>query len=157
MTATLHLDLTSGVDPIQMIAEEVFSAMIDGEPGHLQVRLDPPPVLVDELHAWVDVTGEAFTGRVLLSTGTEAADALTRALLDMAPEEPVTDADRADAFGEIANVVGGNVKALVPDTGVLTLPEVSRTRPRTDPAALLHEIAFDWRGNVLLLTLWRVA
>jgi CheY-like chemotaxis protein len=42
------------------------------------------------------------------------AEALTRALLgEHAPAE-LEDEDIADAFGEIANVVGGNVKAVLP-------------------------------------------
>ena len=151
------LDLADfgGADPILAIAEEVFTAMVDGEPGHLWATGEDELPGAD-LHAWVDVRGDA-AGRVLISTERAAADELTRALLGMAPEEDVTESDLVDAFGEMANVVGGNVKALVPDPGVLTLPEVATVRPATDPSAMLHRLALRWRGHPLTISLWRLA
>ncbi len=78
---------------------------------------------------------------------------LTRALLGMPDEEEVSDADYVDAVGEIANVVGGNVKALVPDPGPLTLPKVAATQP-TDEATLLFDAPFTWRGRPLVISVW---
>jgi chemotaxis protein CheX len=39
----------------------------------------------------------------------------------------VEEADVIDAMGELANVLGGNLKALLPEGSTLTLPQVSRT------------------------------
>jgi hypothetical protein len=107
--------------------------MIDGEPGHLAPWLDPHAAVEDEMHAWVDVGGAA-PGRVLLTTERDTATRITRALLMMGEAEPVGDEDFRDALGEVANVVGGNVKALVPDPGALTLPQVTHVRPDTSAA-----------------------
>ena len=155
--AEMGIDTTvfGGTDPIFTIAEEVFAAMVDGEPGVLRPWDGPRPAPLTPVHAWVDVR-EAGAGRVLLETERTTADELTRALLAMADDEAVTEADMVDALGEVANVVGGNVKSLVPETGVLTLPIVSTERPATPAEDLLHELALDWRGRVVVLSLWRL-
>lgn len=149
------VDAFGGVDPVYEIASEVFAAMIDGAPDALQSWAGPAPVLAEELHAWVDVDGHDRS-RVLLSTELATATALTRALLGLEPDDGVGDADIADALGEVANVVGGNVKALVPDPGALTLPEVAHARPAADAADLVHQVALDWRGRALVISLWRL-
>lgn len=155
MSIEIDIAQFAGTDPVLDIAAEVFAAMIDGEPGLLRVWDGTEPALVDEIHAWVDVHG-AMSGRILLSTERSTAQELTRGLLAMAPDEPVDDSDIVDALGEVANVVGGNVKALVPDPGALTLPQVAHERPETDPAALLHRLCLDWRGRLLVIGLWRL-
>lgn len=153
MSIDIDLSVFEGADPIHAIAEDVFAAMIDGEPGRLGIWPGVAPELVDPVHAWVDVDG-ATSGRVLLSTEHPVAEALTRALLSMDAEEPVEHADMVDAFGEVANVVGGNVKALVPDAGALSLPQVGAERPSTGSGALLHELSLEWRGRPLVISLW---
>ncbi len=138
-------------ETVLAIADEVFTAMIDGEPGLLVPSFEPAEPPADATYAWVDVHGE-HPGRVLLATEHDTAMLLTRALLMMGPDEPVSDADFVDAVGEIANVVGGNVKALVPDPGPLTLPQVSPLPP-ADEALVLHEASFLWRGLPLTISL----
>ncbi len=156
MTFDLDIEVFEDTDPVYVIATEVFAAMVDGEPGHVRPWCGPDPVPVEELHAWVDVNG-TMAGRVLLSTELATAVELTRALLGLDPAERVGDADIVDALGEVANVVGGNVKALVPDPGVLTLPEVAHVRPDTHPDDLLHALSLDWRGRPLAISLWRLS
>lgn len=154
---TFDVDVTAfqGTDPVYTIAEEVFSAMIDGEEGHLRAWVGPEPTLIDEVHAWVDVHGP-MEGRVLLSTEEPTAQRITRSLLAMGADEAVGDADLADALGEVANVVGGNLKALLVDPGALSLPEVSHDRPATDPEDLIYALSLEWRGRPLVITLWNL-
>lgn len=152
MSFEIDMQAFEGADPVYDIATEVFAAMIDGEPGRVVRWAGDRPAPVEELFAWVDVTGP-MSGRVLLSTEHATAVEVTRALLGLDPDEPVVHADIVDALGEVANVVGGNVKSLGPDHSVLTLPEVAKERPTTD-GALLHDLALDWRGRLLVLSLW---
>lgn len=151
----LDVDALGNTDPILSIAEEVFSAMIDGEPGLLNPWYGDRPDAVDPMYAWVDVH-EAGSGRVLIEAERTTVVELTRALLAMGADEEVTEADMVDGLGEVANVVGGNVKALVPETGVLTLPQVSSERPPSAAEDLVHELALDWRGRLVVLSLWRL-
>lgn len=151
----VDIDVFAGSDPVLAIAEEVFAAMVDGEPGYLRPWYGDLPAASDPMYAWVDVQG-AMPGRVLVTAERETAEEITRALLAMGPEEVVSDADYVDALGEVANVVGGNVKALVPEAGTLTIPEVGRERPATAPDALLHALPLDWRGRLVDISLWRL-
>lgn len=152
MSFEIDMQAFEGADPVYDIATEVFAAMIDGEPGHVVRWAGERPEPVEELFAWVDVTGP-MSGRVLLSTEHATAVEVTRALLGLDPDEPVVHTDIIDALGEVANVVGGNVKSLGPDHSVLTLPEVAKERPDT-AGSLLHDLALDWRGRLLVLSLW---
>ncbi len=154
MSFEIDSQVFEGTDPVYEIATEVFAAMIDGEPGFVRRWEGAAPTPVDELFAWVDVQGP-MSGRVLLTTEHTTAVEVTRALLGLAPDDPVGHADIVDAFGEVANVVGGNVKSLAPDHSVLTLPEVGKDRPPTD-GGLLHSVALDWRGRSLVISLWNM-
>lgn len=147
MTATVEHD------QVYAIAEEVFAAMIDGEPGHLLPWDGEVPVPADPLVAWVDVHGE-ITGRAAVSTDTPTAHELTRALLGMGPDEAVGPEDLVDAFGEVANVVGGNVKSLLPSQGTLTLPQVASALPAVPDTAIGHELRLDWHGRAIVVVVW---
>lgn len=155
MSFEIDAQAFEGTDPVYDIASEVFAAMIDGEPGSVRRWEGPAPEPVDELFAWVDVHGP-MTGRVLLTTERTTAVDVTRALLGLEPDEAVVHADIVDALGEVANVVGGNVKSLGPDHSALTLPEVGKDRPATD-GSLMHSVALDWRGRSLVISLWTLS
>ncbi len=157
MSALVDIDAYGGVDPIHAIARDVFAAMVDAGDADMLRLWDGTPVLEDVLHAWVDVDGGA-AGRVVLSTERCTAEHLTRALLQMPPDEPVEHRDMVDAFGEVANVVGGNVKALVPDPTVLSLPCVDTAMPGGGvDGRYRHELALGWRGRPLVIRVWSTA
>jgi chemotaxis protein CheX len=70
--------------------------------------------------------------------------------------EPVGDEDLHDAFGEVANVVGGNLKALLPVQGTLTLPQVGRTAPRLEGATQVDRVPLAWRGQPFDISVWQI-
>lgn len=142
-------------DEVQAIAQEVFAAMIDGEPESL-VPWPDAGTGTDAMVAWVDVHGP-WLGRASLETTTPAAHELARALLAMEPDEVVPDEDLVDALGELANVVGGNVKALLPEHGTLGLPMVADRLPDGSPAAAVQRVPLAWRGHPFVVTVWEVA
>ncbi len=146
-------------DDVAAIAGDVFAAMVDGKRGTLHpwpdhVRMDGPDWV-----AWVDVHGP-WTGRAALETSSATASRLTRALLRLPAAAPVADDDVVDALGELANVVGGNVKALLPEQGTLGLPRVVRAPSdgiaAPDGPALrpVQRLPLGWRGWSLVLTVW---
>ena len=129
------------------IAEEAWIALV-GE-DELLVPI-PEELPADSLSSWVDVVGP-WTGTVVLTTGRETAAGLTRALLgDHAPDE-LEDEDIADAFGEIANVVGGNVKAALPGPSALSLPDVGDAPAVRNPADVCR-LDVLWRGEPLSIS-----
>lgn len=153
MTIPATWEPLTDVDPVLAIAQELFATMIDGEPGLLYPLGDDKPTLEDPRYTWVDVSGPIVT-RVMLMAGRHTGENLTRALLQMGDEEQVSDEDFADAVGEIANVVGGNVKSLVTNPGALTLPVVSHHMPDMDGWTALIETYFGWKGSPLGVSLW---
>ncbi len=136
---------------VYTIAEELFAAMVDGEPGTVRPWAGPAPAWTRPVVAWVDLHG-AWVGRASVTTERTTADDLARALLALGADEAVGDEDLRDAFGEVANVVGGNVKALLPAHGSLGLPEVADHEPEEDGSVVLTQVALDWRGRALVLT-----
>lgn len=151
------MSITTAVDALHItaIATEVFAAMIDREDGLLTPWPGGPMTVADPLHAWVDLC-TVPASRLQLTTDAATAADLTRAFLTLGEAEPVPEADVVDAFGEIANVFGGNNKALLPEHVTLTLPEVSRQSPSGAGAVRLIEARLAWRGRPLVISLWTI-
>jgi chemotaxis protein CheX len=132
---------------VQSIAEEAWVALV-GE-DEVLVPL-PAPLPEDVLSSWVDVVGP-WTGSVVLTAGRQTAAELCRALLGPAAPELLDHEDVADAFGEIANVVGGNVKAALPGPSSLGLPEVGEAPAVRNPEDVVR-VDVLWRGQPLSIS-----
>ncbi|MCW2634777.1 MAG: uncharacterized protein JWQ99_1144 [Blastococcus sp.] len=132
---------------VQSIADDAWTALVGEDEFLVPIAGEFPG---DVLSSWVDVVGP-WTGTVVLTTGRETAAGLTRALLgDHAPAE-LEDEDIADAFGEIANVVGGNVKAALPGPSALSLPDVGHAPAVRNPADVCR-LEVLWRGEALSIS-----
>jgi len=132
---------------VQSIAEDAWIALV----GEDEMLVPIPGELPDDvLSSWVDVVGP-WTGTVVLTTGRQTAADLTRALLGDSAPELLDHEDVADAFGEIANVVGGNVKAALPGPSALSLPETGDAPAVRNPADLCR-IDVLWRGEPLTIS-----
>jgi hypothetical protein len=130
---------------VQSIAQEAWSALIGDDEFLLPL---PGGIPDDAVSSWVEVVGP-WTGAVVLTCSRSTAGELARCLLaEHAP--PVLDEEEiADALGELANVVGGNVKALLPGPSVLGLPEVGST-PAAGPDTCRVDLL--WRGQSLTIS-----
>lgn len=71
----------------------------------------------------VHITGGPWEGTVSLECPTALASAAAAAMFGMEPEE-LSREEIDDALGELANMTGGGVKALVPGPSTLSLPTV---------------------------------
>ena len=87
------------------------------EPGGL-----PLPVGQRTMSACVQITG-AWRGAVALSCGAGLAEEAATVMFGTDAGTAST-CDMQDAVGELANMIGGNVKALLPETCALSLPSV---------------------------------
>ncbi|MFI5911166.1 chemotaxis protein CheX [Dactylosporangium sp. NPDC051541] len=108
-------------DDLKVIAEQVWSSYLDLDGASPLVAL-PHEKPVADVTASVSVTG-AWRGHVLVSCSEAAAKHVAAALLGIEFEE-VAEEDVADALGELANIIGGNVKSLLPEPCALSLPHV---------------------------------
>ncbi len=134
-------------DTVTSIAEDAWTALVGDDEVLVPLPADPP---ADALSSWVDVVGP-WTGSVVLTTGRGTAADLTRALLGESAPELLDHEDVADAFGEIANVVGGNVKAALPGPSTLGLPQVGEAPGVRNPADVCR-LEVLWRGQPLVVS-----
>ena len=134
-------------ETVQSIAQEAWSALI----GEDEFLVPLPGGLPDDaVSSWVEVVGP-WTGAVVLTCGRATAGELSRCLL-AAHAPPVLDAeDVADGMGELANVVGGNVKAALPGPSGLSLPDVG-TAPAVRNPADQCRVDVLWRGEPLSIS-----
>ncbi|SEJ55609.1 chemotaxis protein CheX [Demequina mangrovi] len=153
MTATIDWAPVLAGDPLLQISQELFSTMIDLEPGLVERWVGDRPILDDPRYTWVDVAGEQLV-RVVIGTGRETGEAITRALLGLPDGTPVSDEDYVDAVGEVANVVCGNVKSLVTHPGTLTIPVVAPAAPALEHGTCLEDACLSWRGAPITVALW---
>jgi chemotaxis protein CheX len=146
-TSDAPLSITELIDEetVLSIAQEAWSALV----GDDEFLVPMPGALPeDALSSWVEVVGP-WTGLVVLTCGRATAEELSRCLLaEHAP--PVLDGeDIEDALGELANVVGGNVKAVLPGPSALGLPEVGPA-PAAGPDTCRVDLL--WRGQALTIS-----
>jgi len=120
--------LAPEVTDLHAIVEEVWSSFV-GVDQPLQPRLVPPGTPLDPA-VWsgaVSVTGD-WQGAVTVELADHVARAITRVMLGLDDAVDPADDDVADAVGELVNMIGGNVKSLMPGHSVLSLPAVAAGR-----------------------------
>jgi chemotaxis protein CheX len=108
-------------DDLRVIAQQVWSSYLDTD-GSRPLVPEPAKNPIIDVTGSVSVTG-AWRGHVLISCSEGASRNAAAALLGIELDE-VTDDDVADALGELANIIGGNVKSLLPEPCALSLPHV---------------------------------
>jgi chemotaxis protein CheX len=108
-------------DDLRVIAEQVWSSYLDLD-GASPLIAKPADAPSHEVCASVSVTG-AWRGHVVVRCSAAASRNAAAALLGVELED-VTPDDVTDALGELANIIGGNVKSLLPEPCALSLPHV---------------------------------
>jgi chemotaxis protein CheX len=139
-------------DDLATIAEQVWSSYLDPE-GISPLLPFPAPTQLVEVSASVSVTG-AWRGHVVLSCSSNASKNAAAALLGVEFDE-VTAEDIADALGELANIIGGNVKSLLPEPCALSLPHVLLGRVDSEhwPAvAEVCKLGGSWQDEMVSIS-----
>ncbi|GAB4010144.1 chemotaxis protein CheX [Nocardioides ultimimeridianus] len=139
------------LDDLHWVADEVWRALL-GEDEELTARAVPPGTPFDAPGTWsaaVSVSGE-WQGTITVELSADIAARLTAQMLALPPGEDAADADLADAVGELVNMVGGNVKSLMPGPSVLSLPMVAAGRA-AHSSELAEAVRYDacWRDEPL--------
>ncbi len=120
--STLHLQ-RSYAEEIQQVAELVFGTMLDAPlvPAYTQV---PPPENI--LTAAIYFAG-TWRGAVLLECTQTSAALIANRLMGIDPQDQADD-DIRDSLNEIINMIGGNLKAVLPHGVALSMPSVIEGR-----------------------------
>lgn len=139
MTTTLSPDIAQDIDELtRQVFENVLG--LSAEPGPSS---GPAPTVTSS----VQIMG-GWSGAVSLRMSAELAT-LTAALMFDAPGSTLEPDEIDDAVGEMANMIGGNVKSLLPEPSQLSLPTVSAgDEPPSFPGTVLVEhLEFDVAGQ----------
>jgi len=141
-------------DDLEVITREVWSSFLDGDPAGLVVQ-DSDGATDDKVTGCVHLSG-AYIGAIMLQCSPPAARDAAAALFSVSPDD-VTQAEVVDAMGEIANMVGGNVKSMLPGPSMLSLPSVIQGRLSLPGSQVVREVTLAWRTQPLTVSLWRQA
>ena len=147
----------SGPEPavIEQIVQDVFTGLL-GEQEVLPyaVPYDGTPLSVS---ASVSVTG-GWSGHVVFACGEEVGRTIAAGLL-MAEPDDINDDDLSDAMGEMANVIGGNVKSVMPGPSKLSLPVaiIGNASERRPGAIETTRVELTWRDAPLVVSVWSAA
>jgi chemotaxis protein CheX len=135
------------------ITEEIWLSVLGlptrpaGLPAHL--RLEGPT-----LDGVISITGD-WHGAVMVQLPRELATRVAGAFFGLDDREPSLQ-DVQDAVGELTNMTGGNIKALMPGECSLSLPAVVEGRDyslRIPSTTVVARIVFDCAGAPFVVTL----
>ncbi|GAB3684260.1 chemotaxis protein CheX [Angustibacter aerolatus] len=143
--ATLEL-----ADDVWAVVEAVWESLLHTYPAPA-----PDAPLTAPVGAVVEIAG-AYAGWVRVTCEPGTARRVTEAMLAASPVAigPLDDEDVEDALRELANVLGGNLKSLLPGDCSLGLPAFlpeADAHTAADPAALTTVVA--WPGGTVRLEL----
>lgn len=137
-------------DEVQVLTEEVWSTFL----GHTEPLVPGTgSPFTPEWSASVTIKGE-WDGMVAMEMTAVGAQRVTCGMLGMDPatDEP-SDTDVVDAVGELVNMVGGNVKSLVPGPSQLSLPLVATGQfARGSDHHEVVRMEFQWGAEPLAVT-----
>ena len=154
------LDSACDVTPDQVlsIAQDVWESF-------LQLTLLPHPegdqaagITGPMLTGCVSISG-AWGGSVFLQCSLDQARTAAEAMFGAEPGD-LSDDEVSDALGELINMVGGNIKSLLPAPSSLSLPSVAAGESftvRVPGAVLVSRSALLCGTGTVLIHVWKAA
>lgn len=131
-------------EQLSEVTRSVWSSVLGEEPYAVTALPMPEASLVSGC-VWV---AGGWDGAVIVDCSIALARRATAAMFDT-PAELATADEIVDAVGEIANMIGGNVKALMPGPSSLSLPMVTSSGATVSGGATLHDESFCLAGDVI--------
>jgi chemotaxis protein CheX len=141
-------------DLIEMV-DQVWLSYLDPEELNPLIPTGEEKQLT-EVHATVSITG-SWHGHLVYACSTLAAKRAAAAFLAMEVDE-VGQEDIQDVLGELANIIGGNVKAMLPNGCFLSLPTVVMAPATASfyPAAeRISGLFGQWDGEPISISMWQ--
>jgi chemotaxis protein CheX len=151
----MSVDVVVNENDLAEMVEQVWVSYLDPEGVNPLIPTgdDSQP---SEVHSSVSISG-SWTGHVVYASSTEAARKAAAAFLAMEPGE-VSPEDLSDVLGELANIVGGNVKAMLPAGCFLSLPQVvmaPETATKYPNAERISGLYGVWEGEPVSISMWQ--
>jgi chemotaxis protein CheX len=151
----MSVDVVVNENDLAEMVEQVWVSYLDPE-GVSPLTPTGDEKQPSEVHSSVSISG-SWTGHVVYASSTVAARKAAAAFLAMEADE-VSPEDVSDVLGELANIVGGNVKAMLPTGCFLSLPQVvlapeSATKyPNAERISGLYGV---WEGEPVSVSMWQ--
>lgn len=139
-------------DDVAQIIQEVWSSMLGIDVDAVEMAR---PETKDAVAGSVGVTG-ATDCLISMEMAAEGARRFAATMFGMSDED-ASDDDIADAIGELTNMVGGNIKSLLPEPSTLSLPVVAQGKSptlRVPGGKPLLEAGYIADGFAMYLTVW---
>ncbi len=138
-------------EDIAAIVSLVFTTTLDVE---VEAAEGPPPSGGEVASSLVGITGN-WDGAVIVACERALAVRFARAMFGISDEE-VGESDINDALGELVNMIGGNLKSMLPPPCHLSLPTVvagREYRVRLPGAKVVRELDFAANGARLRIAI----
>lgn len=98
----------------QMVCSTLLGFEVQPLPGTYQLPM------TETVSSSVQVTGK-WNGAIILSMPSPLVNTLTEVMFSCEPGKASIE-DKMDAVGELINMIGGNIKALLPEPSALSVP-----------------------------------
>ena len=139
-------------DVVTEITSSVWKAFMPESDEVIPVPMVPSDA---SLTGTVFISGQ-WNGLVSLTCSSVAASWVAALMFDVEIEE-VGAADVLDAVGEMVNIVGGNLKGMLPSPTGLSLPSVTDGTVHVDTRAgadLLVDVQLSWMNEPVHVAIW---
>lgn len=138
------------VQDVYSVVEEVWNTFLgDGVPILPGAR-DLPD---DAWYSAITVTGE-WEALILIAMPLALAGRITTTMLGLPEHDQCSTEDLTDALGELVNIVGGNIKSLMPGPSTLSLPLVAQGAVTTTSDLVeVCEVGVVWHDEPVLITI----
>ncbi len=134
---------------LTVIVTDVWSTVVAlpldryaGTPAQTQ---DPPPPMLTCVMRFEG----AWTGAVAVSCPSALAERIAESMLQISHPNPT---EVGDALGEVANMIAGNAKSLLPQPSAILLPVVTPGGDHPDGMPVVARLAFACEGLVFTVT-----
>lgn len=137
---------------IEQIVNSIFSTMLGMEISRCE---ECALAFQEDMLGTIQITG-ARAMSVVLGVSESVARASAAAML-MMPVQDVGDVDERDVVAELANMIGGNLKALLPGPLYLSLPTVVAGRDlglNVPGAELIEDVSLQCESGSLRIRLY---
>ncbi len=154
MTHTVLEEVPVASSDIVEITQEVWSSFLSLE--LVPVDADSAPLHGPRLTGVVSISG-GWQGTVVLECALAHAVAAAEAMFASEPGT-LSGEEVSDALGELTNMVGGNVKSLLPAPSALSIPSVAEGDSytvRVPGAVLVDRVALQSAAGLLHISLWK--
>ena len=152
LTEILETTMISNED-ILTISQNILSTMLQLDA--IPCELSPSDKRSDGITGCIQISGE-WQGAVVIQCSEELARTFASRLFEEIHDD-INEADLRDAFAELTNMIGGNIKSQVPCPTFLSIPTVTTGQNfdfHLSSASVIRDLALACDGETLRIIMY---